>query len=78
MQCAGNEPSYAVFDRITDAYVALDREWRYTYVNARAGELLLREPGELVGRHIWTEFPEGADLPFARAYRQAMETQRPV
>jgi PAS domain S-box-containing protein len=72
-----DEPLHAVFDRITDAYVALDRDWRYTYVNARAGQLLLRDPAQLIGRHIWTEFPEGADLPFAHAYRRAMATQRP-
>jgi PAS domain S-box-containing protein len=78
MQPAGTDTLHAVFDRITDAYVALDRDWRYTYVNARAGQLLLRRPGELVGRHIWTEFPEGADLPFAHAYRRAMATQQPV
>jgi diguanylate cyclase (GGDEF)-like protein/PAS domain S-box-containing protein len=66
-----------VFERITDAYVALDRDWRYTYVNAKAGLLLLRDPAELVGRNIWEEFPRGADLPFAHAYRRAMATQEP-
>jgi len=78
MQGAGREPLHTVFDRITDAYVALDRDWTYTYVNARAGQLLLRDPAQLIGRNIWDEFPEGKDLPFARAYRQAMATQRPV
>ena len=67
-----------VFERVTDGYVALDRDWNYTYVNAGAGKLLGRDPDDLIGRNLWTEFPESAELPFARAYREAMETQEPV
>ena len=75
---AGTEPFHQVFDRITDAYVALDRDWHYTFVNQKAGQLLGRDPGELIGRHIWTEFPDGDDQEFGRAYRRAMQTQQPV
>jgi len=78
MQPSGTEPSFAVFDRITDAYVALDRDWHYTFVNQKAGQLLGRDPGELIGRHIWTEFPDGEDQAFAEAYRRALQTQQPV
>ncbi|GAB3786176.1 EAL domain-containing protein [Dyella agri] len=69
--------SLHVFERITDAYVALDRNWCFTYLNARAGELLDRRAGELVGKHIWTEFPKDADSPFRQACEQAMAEQRP-
>ncbi|MEW9625354.1 sensor domain-containing protein [Rhodanobacter geophilus] len=69
--------SMHVFERITDACVALDRNWRFTYLNAQAGELLGRRAGELVGRHIWTEFPKDADSPFRRACEQAMAEQQP-
>ena len=67
-----------VFERITDAYVALDTQWRYTYVNATAGAMFGRDPASLIGKHIWTEFPEGLDQPFHRAYEQAMAEQQPV
>ncbi|OOG66070.1 bifunctional diguanylate cyclase/phosphodiesterase [Rhodanobacter sp. B04] len=69
---------HQIFDRITDAYVALDRDWRYTYLNAKACEFLGRPAEELIGRHIWTEFPEGVDQPLQRAYEQAMAEQRPI
>ncbi len=79
MERTPSEPGfYQVFERITDAYVALDRDWRYTYLNAKACELLGRRAKDLVGRHIWTEFPEGVDQPFRRAYEQAMAEQRPL
>ena len=69
--------SLHVFERITDAYVALDRNWRFTYLNTRAGELLGRRVEELIGKHIWTEFPKDADSPFRQACEQAMAEQRP-
>ena len=69
---------HAVLERITDAVVALDREWRYTYVNAKAAQALGRTRDQLLGRHIWTEFPDGVGQPFHLAYEQAMATGLPV
>jgi len=66
-----------VFERISDAFVALDRGWNYVYVNAKAAELFGRTPDSLVGKHIWTEFPEGVGQGFHKAYERAMETQQP-
>jgi PAS domain S-box-containing protein len=64
-----------VLERVSDALVALDRDWRCTYVNRRAAELFGRAPEELLGRHIWTEFPEGVGQPFQLAYEKAMAEQ---
>ena len=68
-----------VFDRVNDGIVALDNNWCYTYVNARAARMLQREkPEDLIGKHIWTEYPQGIDQPFHQAYVKAVQTQRPV
>lgn len=67
-----------VFERVTDAFVALDKNWVYTYVNAKAGELFGRRPEDLIGKHIWTEFPEGVGQPFHLAYERAMKEQKVV
>lgn len=66
-----------VIERISDAFVALDTEWRYTYVNERAAQMFGRTREDLIGKHIWTEFPEGIDQPFYKAYYRAVETQQP-
>lgn len=66
------------FERVSDAFVALDKDWRYTFVNARAAEIFNRQPEDLIGKHIWTEFPDGIDQPFHRAYERAMAEQEPV
>src|SRR5687768_11871745 len=62
-------------ERVSDGLVALDRAWRYTYVNRQAAGLFGRAPEDLIGRHIWTEFPEGVGQPFHLAYEKAMEDQ---
>lgn len=67
-----------VLERITDGFVALDADWRYTYVNARAAQAFNRRAEDLIGKHIWTEFPEGVGQPFHRAYEKAMADQQPV
>jgi PAS domain S-box-containing protein len=66
-----------ILERITDAFIALDSEWRYTYVNRKAAEIFGRERDSLIGKHIWTEFPEGVGQPFHHMYEKAMDTQLP-
>jgi PAS domain S-box-containing protein len=67
-----------VLERVSDGVVALDRQWRYTYVNRCGGELLGREAASLVGKHIWSEFPEGRGQELQRAYEKAMDEQKTV
>lgn len=64
------------YNRISDAYIALDASWHYTHVNPKAGQLLGREPADLIGKHVWTEFPTPVDDPFRAAYEHAMAEQR--
>jgi PAS domain S-box-containing protein len=67
-----------ILESVQDGFVALDQDWRYTYVNRRAGEMLGRAPAELIGKHIWTEFPEGHGQLFQRAYERAWTEQRTI
>jgi PAS domain S-box-containing protein len=67
-----------MFERISDAFVALDKDWRYTYVNRKAAERFGRRASDLIGKHIWTEFPDGLGQPFHLAYEKAMAEQIPV
>jgi PAS domain S-box-containing protein len=64
-----------VLESVSDGFVALDREWRYVYVNEQAAQTFGRTSDALIGKHIWTEFPEGVGQPFQRAYQKAMNEQ---
>ena len=64
-----------VFTRIDEAFFALDAEdWRITYVNDQAAELVRLPVGELMGARVWDVLPElGEDTPRKMAER-AVET----
>lgn len=66
-----------VLDRIEDGFFATDADWRFTYVNRRAEEILQRSADELVGRNVWDEFPQAITDAFYEEYHGAMDTQEP-
>ncbi|WP_049923317.1 PAS domain-containing sensor histidine kinase [Halopiger djelfimassiliensis] len=67
-----------VVDRVTDAFFALDTDFRFTYLNDRAETLLKRSREELIGRVMWDEFPQTVETQFPDGFHQAMEEQVPV
>lgn len=60
-------------DSISDAFFALDRDWRFQYLNREGERLLQRSREELLGRNVWEEFPEAVGSAFEKAYRKALE-----
>jgi PAS domain S-box-containing protein len=76
--------SETILESITDAFVAVDRDWRYTYVNERAlrrmewrsGRALTR--GEVLGQDMWETFPDALGTEVSEKYHAAMREQRPV
>src|SRR5512138_1226152 len=67
-----------LYEAMANGFVALDREWRFAYVNARAGVILGREPASLIGRNVWAEFPESRSGAYFDACERAISTQTPV
>src|SRR4051794_37772698 len=68
----------SISEGMFDAFFALDRDFRFAYVNRRASELFGRASGQLLGRHLWTDYPDGIGQPFHRACERALETQEAV
>lgn len=68
-----------ILESISDAFVAFDRGWHYTYVNHAATQLLQKTPEELLGKHVWNDvFPSlVGELPYHKL-NQAMTEQIPV
>lgn len=68
-----------ILSSISDGFVALDKEWRYNYINERGALLLGNYSREdLLGKHIWTLFPDGVGQPFYHNYYRVMETRQPM
>lgn len=66
---------FCIFERITDAFIALDSNWCYTYMNKKAAEFLNCDANAVLGKCIWDLFPTSLELPFYDAYHKAFETQ---
>ncbi|WP_265110834.1 PAS domain-containing sensor histidine kinase [Halosolutus halophilus] len=65
-----------IFGRISDAFYALDEEFRFTHVNDRAAELLQHDEEELLGKNLWETFPSAAEIDEVwEAFHTARETQ---
>ena len=73
-----NQELQFVFERISDAFIALDANWNYIYLNEKAGELHGRVPADLIGKNIWDEFPQTRNEPFYNALHEAMASQKPM
>lgn len=67
-----------VTERVTDAFMALDKDWKYTYLNSKAEELHGYKAAELIGRVIWEVFPDVLNEPFFQQLQNVMQTQQPV
>ncbi|MDF9747626.1 sensor histidine kinase [Natrinema salsiterrestre] len=66
------------YGRISDAVFALDEEWRFTFCNERAEELLERSEAELLGTVIWDGVPDAVGSAIRPEYERAMASQEPV
>ena len=68
-----------LLERMTDGFIALDRDWRIVYMNAaareRTGEAV---PPTAVGRSHWEQWPDTLGTEVERQYRAAMSTQKHV
>lgn len=60
-------------ENITDGFFTLDRDWRVTFMNRRAEQLLRRPREGLLGKVVWDEFPDAAGTDADRAVRRAMD-----
>lgn len=69
------ERAETVLSSITDAFIVLDRDWRYVYINPAATELLNRSESELIGNRIWDVFPDLVGSAIDLEYHRAVEEQ---
>ncbi|AXE65622.1 hypothetical protein BBF93_16335 [Hyphomonas sp. CACIAM 19H1] len=61
-----------ILQSISDAFFALDQDWRFTYINPQAEKLLQRSNADIIGKSIWEEFPEAVGSAFQDNYEHAV------
>ncbi len=66
----------SVFDRVSDAFLAVDKDWRYIYANKQLGEMIRLDPQSLIGNNIWELFPDSVGSVTYETFHRAMVEQR--
>jgi len=67
-----------MLESLSDGFCAVDHEWRITYINGRALEMLAplqKTRTSLIGSSLWDAFPELRGSQLEGVYRQAMATR---
>jgi PAS domain S-box-containing protein len=68
----------ALLESITDAFYALDRDCRFTYLNQRAVDHFGATREKLLGQVVWDVFPVTRGTVFQQEYERALRQQRSV
>ena len=64
-----------ILEKTSDGFFAVDRDWKFTFVNPQAERLLQRRREDLIGKDVWMEFPQFQRDAFEKNYRRAMSEQ---
>jgi adenylate cyclase len=72
---ASDEQIVNFLEGMSDAFFALDPQWRFTYVNYKAAKFLQRKPEEIFGKNIWEEFPDILNSVFYQECHEAVAKQ---
>jgi len=64
-----------ILEKTSDGFFAVDRDWKFTFVNRQAEKLLDRHREDLIGKDFWVELPEFTREAFEKNYRRAMSEQ---
>jgi len=65
----------SIFESITDSFIALDKNFNFTYINKEAERLYKCKRDDLIGKNIWDMFPKGLELKFYPSLTRALKEQ---
>lgn len=72
-----NEEKYRLLiERISDGFIALDKNFRYTYANKKIGEITGIAPESLIGKIVWDVFPDAVGSETYKAFHLALQEQK--
>jgi PAS domain S-box-containing protein len=61
-----------ILEKTTDGFIAVDRDWKLTYINAEAEAMVGQKRDELLGHLFWERFPSLVGSVFQSNYERVM------
>jgi PAS domain S-box-containing protein len=65
-----------ILESISDAFYAVDKNWKFTYFNKEAENLLLKKTEDVLGKNIWEVFPASADTVIRKIYQRVARSKK--
>jgi PAS domain S-box-containing protein len=72
------EQAISILESVTDAFIALDSEWRFTYINAQAERINGIRREDQIGKNQWELYPATRGTVLEREWCRAVAEQVPV
>lgn len=73
-----NEKLTSVIESITDGFIALDKEWKYTFINKHHHLPNNKSAEDVLGKNMWEIYPEAVGTTIYQKFHQAMIERIPV
>lgn len=67
-----NARTHTILQSITDAFLVLDRQWKFIALNPEAERLMGRSREELLGKDVWEEYPDAISTQWFEQYQRAI------
>ncbi len=65
-----------ILGSISDAFYAVDKNWKFTYFNKEAENLLLTKAEHVLGKNIWELFPASVGTAIQKTYRRVARSKK--
>jgi len=66
---------YKMFDEMPDGIFAVDKSWRILYLNREAERVAMQRREDVLGKHLWEEYPSLVGSEIYNHYTYAMKNQ---
>ncbi len=73
-----NQKNTIILESVSDAFFAVDNEWRFIYINKKAEEFLKKTREQMIGRNLWETFPMAKGSVFDEMYNKALREGVPL
>jgi PAS domain S-box-containing protein len=67
-----------ILSSMTDAFIAVNRNWEITYANHQAAKIHNIAPADLIGKNYWSQWTGARGTEFEREYQRSLKENIPV
>lgn len=75
---AYHKKTFDILESISDSFIGINNDWKFTYINKTAEKVLGRKGAELIGKKIWEVYSNLVDTDGYKKIYEAYTTNKPI